>query len=513
MGIKMKSGYKKSGQISLLEKLMTITFFAILFFDFFFIIFYSLGKRSGENMMWFFLIIQVLILFVLFIYFKSCLGGYDVLLSKLKRMAEGDAGLSFYQENLGSDVKLMATMLDNVFSRNYDNLKKVEELSYVMEINLVSLKDNLMHQEKNTIIATGAVDKASEVMKYVKKVVDKISSEIQSMLISVGNTVYSVQVMENSIEKVDNDAQNMGSFVEKTSMSIENMAQSIEEVAVNVENTSSLAKSAAESAVEGGKVVHELIDAITQISGNMDEFSFTMGELGKRSKEIGKITATIDDIAAQTNLLALNAAIEASRAGEQGKGFAIVASEIKKLAQKTSNATKEITRMIKSMQQDTGKVIKTVARGNEQVRSGVVMADKAGDSLNIIVETIGQVSRLVSEINQRTTDQGRASQQIIKSTALMNELTGAVTLSTKQQYENSQLITEVVLDMQKVTNKVVEMLETQHSAIERVNLSVNEVREATCLIIESMRSMERLSVSLKDSSLIMDNFVLKGYRL
>ncbi|MBN2145674.1 MAG: methyl-accepting chemotaxis protein [Candidatus Aureabacteria bacterium] len=500
-------------KIALKEKLSTLVLASLIGFDLLFLIYFSFfGKFNLKEITIFFFAGQVFVMVILYYSFHKMVHGLDELGPKLIRISEGDSGITFATESRsGTEVKNLEKILDIILSKQSVHLKEIEETRSRIEKKRIFLKEILFQLEKGTGRESDFMNRVSEFMKHVKSVMDKISYEIQSLMVSVGNTVYSVQVMEKSIAKVDGDAQNMGNFVEAASVSIEQMAISIGEVGQNVDNSSVHARKAANSAVEGGKVVNDVIGAITQISGSMAEFSHTMGELGKRSNEIGKITATIDDIADQTNLLALNAAIEASRAGEHGKGFAIVASEIKKLAQKTSSATKEITKMITSIQLDIKRVIQSVDRGNKLVKSGVVMADNAGKSLQGIVEAIGHVNRLVSQINQRTSEQGSASRQIIQSVSTMKDLTSAVAIATKQQYENSQLITEVVLDMQKVTNRVVEMLEAQDLALERVNQSLEDGRSATELISNSSSSIQAVSDSLETLENDM-NRLLSWYR-
>ncbi len=157
-------------------------------------------------------------------------------------------------------------------------------------------------------------------------------------------------------------------------------------------------------------------------------------------------------------------------------------------------------------------MIHSLHAGEEDVRAGVLLADKAGDALNIIVETIDQVGLLFREVNKRTRDQREASQDIMRAVSTMRELTGAVTLSTAQQYENSRLITEVGLDMKKVAEHVAGMLDVQNADIERVYLCVGEVKESISLIVSSMKDMETLSSTLKGISAVVNN-LLKDFRV
>ena len=138
----------------------------------------------------------------------------------------------------------------------------------------------------------------------------------------------------------------------------------------------------------------------------------TVQELGKNSDQIGEIIQVIDDIADQTNLLALNAAIEAARAGEQGRGFAVVADEVRKLAERTTKATKEIAVMIKKIQNDTNGAVLSIMQGTQEVEKGKELANKAGDSLKQIIIGAGEVVDMATQVarcKRRTKQCGRTN--------------------------------------------------------------------------------------------------------
>jgi len=141
-------------------------------------------------------------------------------------------------------------------------------------------------------------------------------------------------------------------------------------------------------AIEGQKAVADTLVAIKDISEVIHRAEDVINGLGKSSEKIGSIIEVIDDIAEQTNLLALNAAIEAARAGEHGKGFAVVADEVRKLAERTATATKEISELIKGIQGETSQAIKAIEVGTQKVEHGSKLSDEAGKAIEKIVEGI-----------------------------------------------------------------------------------------------------------------------------
>jgi methyl-accepting chemotaxis protein len=166
-----------------------------------------------------------------------------------------------------------------------------------------------------------------------------------------------------------------------------------------------------------------------------------VAEMGQRSEQIGAIVETIDDIASQTNLLALNAAIEAARAGEHGKGFAVVADEVRKLAEKSATATQEIAGLIKGIQYTVNEAVSAMDEGAAEVETGVARANESGQALADILDAAQQVSRQVEEI-------ASAAQQM---NASADELIGAMDSVSAVVEENTAATEEMAAQVEEVT--------------------------------------------------------------
>ncbi len=175
-----------------------------------------------------------------------------------------------------------------------------------------------------------------------------------------------------------------------------------------------------------------------------------MEELGKSSDQIGRIIAVIDDIADQTNLLALNAAIEAARAGEQGRGFAVVADEVRKLAERTTTATKEIAQMIKNIQDETRAAVTAMEAGSRQVEEGVKSTAQAGDSLKEIIQMAEEVGEMITHIATAATEQSAASEEVNQNMDQITKLVKESAVGAQQSAKACQDLSGLALDLQKM---------------------------------------------------------------
>ncbi len=238
--------------------------------------------------------------------------------------------------------------------------------------------------------------------------------------------------ISSTTEELAAGALEQSSQVNEVASAVEQMARTIIENSKNATKAAETAKMARESAERGGGVVRETVSGMKRIAEVVNSSAVTVQTLGHSSDQIGEIIGVIEDIADQTNLLALNAAIEAARAGEQGRGFAVVADEVRKLAERTTKATREIGTMIKKIQSDTSGAVKSMEEGTQEVERGIALADKAGSALNEIVEISANVTDVISQIAAASEEQSTAAEQISKNIEAINTVSQEAANGTQQ---------------------------------------------------------------------------------
>jgi methyl-accepting chemotaxis protein len=281
---------------------------------------------------------------------------------------------------------------------------------------------------------------------------NKMKNSLREMIQSIASTAEHVA---SASEEISSSAtqQAQGSETQKDQTSqvataMQEMSSTVLQVSDNSNKAAEAARKAADTAKHGGSIVEETLTKMRRIAESVGGTAKKMEELGKSSDQIGRIIGVIDDIADQTNLLALNAAIEAARAGEQGRGFAVVADEVRKLAERTTTATKEIAQMIKNIQDETKVAVTAMEAGTKQVEEGVTST--AGDSLRQIIEMSNQVGEMITHIATAATEQSSATEQVNNNMDQIAQLVMESAVGAQQSAKACQDLSGLALDLQKM---------------------------------------------------------------
>ncbi|MFV1984265.1 MAG: methyl-accepting chemotaxis protein, partial [Thiohalomonadales bacterium] len=260
------------------------------------------------------------------------------------------------------------------------------------------------------------------------------------------------QMTTNTAETRDGVSQQFDE-VDQVATAINEMSATVQEVARNAEQAAKSAEEANEHAVIGNNVVQENIKAINRLSTEIQTATEVIQRLSKESDNIGSVLDVIKGIAEQTNLLALNAAIEAARAGEQGRGFAVVADEVRTLAGRTQQSTVEIETMITALQQGTKDAVKVMEQSQEMTEASVLQASRAGESLQTITTSINSIMEMNTMIASAAEQQSAVTEEINKNIVAISKLAEQTTEASNQTTNSSSQLTELAQDLQTLVSK------------------------------------------------------------
>ncbi|MBN2374669.1 HAMP domain-containing protein [bacterium] len=405
--------------------------------------------------------------------------------------------------NLAENVKPASDVdvFGNSFSRMIKNLREIVDnirntassvASAAEEISASSEQINKGAQTQAT-----AADETGSSMEQMSVNIQNVAKNAEGLATNVDETTSSIQEMGTTSEHVAKMAESMASNVSETSSTIEQMAVTIEKTAENVREADHLSQKAREEAQAGGEAVIKTVEGMKTIGEMMKNISEAIKNLGKRSEAIGSIVEVIEEIADQTNLLALNAAIEAARAGEAGRGFAVVADEVRKLAERSVKATKEIGEVIKQVQNETSSAVKATEEGGRSSHEGIKLADQAGAAISRIMDAVLASSNIMQDISRATEEQSAAARNVIAAVEEMNKLTQSVNESTKEQALGIKQVVKAAEEMSQMTEQVKNATIEQRQGGENVVKAVENISD---IARTNLSAVEQLIVSAKDMS-------------
>ncbi len=327
--------------------------------------------------------------------------------------------------------------LGETFNRTIDRLQGL--------VHTETDRDKMQSQVMNllTVVSSAAegdlTAKAEVTADALGSVADAFNLMITGLMTLVthaSNVAFEIQHSTTEIlhasERMKKGAAHQAVQIRNASDSVNAMSHTIQRMAENADAATQTSHKATQAAVKGGASVTETMKGMQRIRAAVQSTSKKIKGLGERSLEIGAIIEVINEIATQTNLLALNAAIEAARAGEQGKGFAVVADEVRKLAERAGRATKDITGLIKGIQVETSEAVTVMEESTREVEEGTRLADQAGAALREIEQIVKQTAGLVTDITRAAGDQVKVTESVVLSMDTISKVTEETTLGVQE---------------------------------------------------------------------------------
>jgi len=276
----------------------------------------------------------------------------------------------------------------------------------------------------------------------------------------VGDVAEASTYMSTAAEEMSNVTVNLDGNVQKQRMEIDQVATAMNEMASTVQEVARSASEAANSAstahsqsIEGKSVVGENIHAINSLAGEVENAANVINSVESDSERIGTVLDVIRGIAEQTNLLALNAAIEAARAGEQGRGFAVVADEVRTLASRTQESTQEIQGMIESLQKGSGDAVSVMEKGKDQAVQSVTHANAAGDSLELITNAVSSINDMNTQIASAAEEQSSVAEEINRNVVNINDMAEMISDGSQQTAKSSNDLEALAGQLQSVVSR------------------------------------------------------------
>lgn len=415
-------------------------------------------------------------------------------------------------------------------------ITKISEASAKVESATFKIVEGFSDISDGSRTQSQAVNETSMSIENMNKVIENISQDIETLSSTMQQGSASILEISTNIREVAENFDNLHSSVEDTTSSISEMDSNIRQIAENIETLNRIANNAVSSvknmemlfervqieagetaemseqvsknAEDGKNQVQLVIDGIAMARKSNEKASKVIKELAERAKEIGDIATVINDITDRTNLLSLNAAIIAAQAGEHGRSFAVVADEIKRLSEQTSQSTAEIRRIITSVQKSAMEAVKAVEEGFEVVERGVELSTKAGQSLEKILDSARRSMERSHHIAQATVEQVRSSREVLASFEQMASNISQLERATQEQSRGSNLIIRSAERMNEITRQVSKAIQEIYSgskqiisAIEHINDTIRHINRNQGEQVKNVKLILKAVFGIRDIAL------------
>ncbi len=399
------------------------------------------------------------------------------LLAKARAIAEGDL--------TGDDLKISTK----------DELGELAGAFNTMARSLRELLRDTVRSSETVAASAAQMTESTEqltlVATSVAQAMQQVAGGASTQASSAQESSTTVGQLRSVISQIAGGAQQQAVSAQKTSELVARMAQVTDGVSGKSEEVAASAARAMSTAQEGRRIVEQTVDGMRRIEQSTSESAERIQALGHLSGKIGEITMVITEIADQTNLLALNAAIEAARAGEHGRGFAVVADEVRKLAERAGRSAGEIDALIRSIQQETTRAVESMDRGAREVQAGTELAARAGAALQEILAVVQRTADDIHQITGGTREIAAATAEVVVAVDQVAAVTEENTAATEEMAAGADQVTTLVTDIASVSRENAAAAEEVSASVEEMNASAEEIAAAAAALAKVADSLQQ----------------------